>query len=33
MIIDILAAAVLVGVGGWAWKKMVRRWADTGKRF
>jgi|GEM_PF-1599538 len=33
MIIDILAGAVLVGVGGWAWKKLVHRWAETGKRF
>lgn len=33
MILDILAGAVIIGAGGWAWKKLVRRWADSGKRF
>lgn len=33
MILDIIAGAVIVGVGGWAWKKLIHRWAETGKRF
>jgi hypothetical protein len=33
MIFDIIAGAVVVGVGGWVWKKLVRRWAEEGKRF
>ncbi len=33
MIFDILAGAVVVGVGGWAWNKLIRHWARTGKRF
>ena len=33
MIFDILAGAVLIGAGGWAWKKLVHHWARTGKRF
>lgn len=33
MIFDILAGAVVIGVGGWAWNKLLRRWADNGKRF
>jgi hypothetical protein len=33
MIFDILAGAVIVGVGGWAWKKLVNHSAATGRRF
>ena len=33
MIFDILAGAVVIGVGGWVWNKLIHRWAATGKRF
>jgi hypothetical protein len=33
MIIDILAGAVVVGVGSWAWNRLVKHWAATGKRW
>ncbi len=33
MIIDIIAGAVIIGAGGWVWKRLVRHWASTGRRF
>jgi hypothetical protein len=33
MIFDILAGAAIVGAGAWAWKRLVRHWASTGKRW
>jgi hypothetical protein len=33
MIFDILAGAVIVGAGAWVWKRLVRHWAATGKRW